>query len=333
MRIHRNRHQRAFIVLPNAAARHQDLSLAARGLLVTLLSLPDGTPATVESITDRVAEGRSAVSKAFTQLETAGYLRRHRSQDPETGLWNTQSHVSDLPMNHIPAVGEPRGRTVGDSPKGESTQGKNLLPDAAAKSDGAGAIKGSGEKEGEKSHNKKPQTAPADAELGRASAVLAQLGKADPRLALGTADILRLAPLAAEWLTEGHRELKLLTVLTTRLPERIDAPAALVQYRLKNHRPAKPQPRKMQAPITRACCQSCAAPFRAGVERELCQPCTDEMAQAVAHLTATTSAAEPAPTGDPSPVSAEAAELLASIRQRRTNDDFAPGAKSRFRAA
>ncbi|MEU1309176.1 hypothetical protein ABZ419_09800 [Streptomyces cinnamoneus] len=333
MRVHRNRHSRAFIVLPNAAARHQDLSLAARGLLVTLLSLPDGAPATVESITDRVTEGRSAVSKAFSQLEEAGYLRRDRFQDPETGLWKTQSHISDLPMNHIPAVGEPGARSLGGSPQGEKNQGKNLLPIAAPQGDGEEADKASSEEEGEKSPNRQAQAAPADAEVGRAAAVLAKLGKNDPRLALGAADILRLAPLAAAWLTEGHHELKLLTVLTTRLPERVDAPAALVSYRLKNHRPAKPEPRKAPAPDTRACCQSCGAPFRAGVERELCQPCADEMAQAVAQLTATDPVSEPTLAEGPFTASAEAAELLAGIRQRRATGDYAPGAKSRFFAA
>ncbi|MFI1799844.1 hypothetical protein ACH427_21165 [Streptomyces sp. NPDC020379] len=333
MRVHRNRHDRAFVVVPNAAARHKDLSLTARGLLVTLLSLPDGTQTTVDSVTDEVEEGRRAVSKAFSQLEAAGYLRRDRSQDPETGFWNTQSHVSDLPMDRIPAVGEPRGRNVGDSPRGVKNRGKNLLP-TAPKNDGNELAEASNEEEAEKSQDKQDQAAPADAEVGRAAAVLAKLGSNDRRLALGAADILRLAPLAAEWLVDGHRELKLLTVLTTRLPERIDAPAALVQYRLKNHRPAKPEPKAaIQAPTTRASCQSCGAPFRAGVERELCQLCTDEMTQAVARLTADEPTVDPAPTEGPSPVTAEAAELLASIRQRRANGDFAPGAKSRFFAA
>ncbi|MEU2854154.1 helix-turn-helix domain-containing protein [Streptomyces syringium] len=330
MRVHRTQHTHAFTIVPNSAARHAKLSLAARGLLLTLLSLPDGTRVTVETITEGVEEGRQAVSKAFNALVSAGYLRRERGQDPETGLWCTQTHVSDLPMDHIPAVGTPKGRTLGDSPKGESTKGKNLLP----VTHGETSTEAEAEEDGESPKgDHKPET-PADAVAGRAAAVLAKLGNSDRRLALGAADILRLAPLAAEWLTEGHRELKLLTVLTTRLPERIDAPAALVQYRLKNHRPAKPEPRKAPAPDTRACCPSCGAPFRAGVERELCQQCTDEMAQAVTRLATDEPNAEPASVESQSPasVSAEAAELLASIRQRRVNGDFAPGAKSRFLA-
>ncbi|MGI5530166.1 hypothetical protein ACQEVX_23085 [Streptomyces syringium] len=329
MRVHRTQHARAFTIVPNAAARHDRLSLTAVGLLVRLLSMKDGIKITIDTVTDEVSEGRRAVAKAFAALEEAGYLRRERGQDPETGLWCTQTHVSDIPMDHIPAVGEPQDRGVGDSPKGESTQGKNLLPDIP--SDASAEPEAQEEGDSPKGDHK-PETAPADAVVGRAAAVLAKLGNSDRRLALGAADILRLAPLAAEWLTEGHRELKLLTVLSARLPERIDAPAALVQYRLKNHRPAKPQrePQTAPAPGIRPCCQSCGAPFRAGVERELCQQCTDEMTQAVAQLATDEPTVEPASTEAPSPASAEAAELLASIRQRRANGGFAPGAKSRF---
>jgi len=310
MRVHRNRHDRAFVVVPNTAARHDQLSLVAVGLLVRLLSLPDGAQATIEKITEQVEEGKTAVSKAFRQLESAGYLRRQRTQDPETGLWSTQSHVSDLPMDRIPAVGGPAGRTVGDLPEGGKNQGKNLLP--AAEEPHAG----DGREEESEADDEQAQAAPADAETGRAASVLAKLGEHDRRLALGTADTLRLAPLAAEWLADGHSPAKVLSVLTTRLPSQIDAPAALVSYRLANHRPAKPAPKTAPAPDTRARCQQCSAPFPAGVVHGLCKTCATE-----ARRDETTSSRE------------DAADLLAAIRQRRASGAFAKGAKSRFMLA
>jgi hypothetical protein len=279
MRVHRNRHDRAFVVVPNQAARHKKLSLAARGLLVTLLSLPDEAKATIETITDDVEEGRQAVAKAFRQLEAAGYLRRERYQNPETGRWCTEMHVSDLPTDRIPTIGEPNPRPVGDSPKGAKNQGKNLLP-APSTAESAETAREEEEASGEKND----QSAPADADTGRAARVLAQLGDADRRLKLSTAEVLRLAPLAAVWLAEGHSPLKITDALTTRLPERIDSAAALISYRLKNQMPARPQPKPKPAPDTRDRCQVCRAPFPLGRRGTICRTCRDELDRAATFL-------------------------------------------------
>ncbi|KUN08599.1 hypothetical protein AQI95_09615 [Streptomyces yokosukanensis] len=280
MRVHRNRHDHAFVVVPNQAARHKKLSLVARGLLVTLLSMPDDAKVTVESLADAVEEGRAAVSKAFRQLEAAGYFRRERFQNPSTGTWCTETHVTDLPTDHIPAVGKPDGRPIGGSPKGEKNQGKNLLPDpSAADSEGTKQARAREEEEVPNTkHN------PADAETGRAAQALAALGEADRRLKLSTSEVLRLAPLAAAWLTEGHSALKITNALTTRLPEQVDSAAALISYRLKNQMPARPQPRPKPAPDTRARCEVCRAPFPLGRRGTVCGACRDELDRAAAFL-------------------------------------------------
>ncbi|NEA50445.1 hypothetical protein [Streptomyces sp. SID10815] len=303
MRVHRNRHERAFVVVPNAAARHHDLSLTARGLLVTLLSLPDGTRATVDTVTDQVEEGRRAVAKAFTALEAAGYLRRERGQDPETGLWGTQSHVSDLPMDRIPAVGAPKDRNVGDLPRRGKNQGKNLLPEPQGDGDDE-AAPAAREEEVTLDNDKHDDVA-----TGRAAATLAQLGDADHRLALSAAEVLRLAPAAAAWLAEGHSSAKITAVLTARLPEQVDSAAALVAYRLKNQMPTRPKPKPRPAPDTRAHCQGCGAVFPTGITRDLCRLCRTEQEHVPAQ--------PPAATDSITTISDEAAGLLATIRQRR----------------
>ncbi|MFF3692020.1 hypothetical protein [Streptomyces sp. NPDC002221] len=287
MRVHRNRHDRAFVVVPNAAARHERLSLTAVGLLVRLLSMPDGAKATIDTVTEQVSEGRRAVAKAFSALEDAGYLRRERGQDPETGLWGTQTHVSDLPMNRIPTVGAPRLRNVGDLPKGDKNQKKNLLPDPSTEVQADKAPKVDTE-EDEASGEKNAETAPADAETGRAATTLAHLGAIDSRLKLSTNEVLRLAPLAAEWLAEGHSTMKITAVLSTRLPERVDSAAALVTYRLRNQMPAKPTPKAPPAPDTRDRCDVCRAPFPQGRRGDLCGACREELDRAAAFLSGTT---------------------------------------------
>ncbi|MEU7643343.1 hypothetical protein [Streptomyces huasconensis] len=285
MRVHRNRHDRAFVVVPNAAARHERLSLTAVGLLVRLLSMPDGAKATIDTVTEQVSEGRRAVAKAFSALEDAGYLRRERGQDPETGLWGTQTHISDLPMNRIPAVGEPGARSGGRSPKEERTQEKNLLPDPSAKSDGDEQAQAGEEEEG-LFGGKNDQVATTDAEIGRAAQTLSKLGDTDRRLALSAAEVLRLAPLAAAWLAEGHSPLKIVNVLTNRLPTQVDSAAALVSYRLKNQMPAKPQTAP-PAPDTRDRCEVCRAPFPLGRRGAVCGACREELDRAAAFLSGT----------------------------------------------
>ncbi|PHQ49466.1 hypothetical protein BLA24_25845 [Streptomyces cinnamoneus] len=273
------------MVVPNAAARHERLSLTAVGLLVRLLSMPDGAKATIDTVTEQVSEGRRAVAKAFSALEDAGYLRRERGQDPETGLWGTQTHVSDLPMNRIPTVGAPRHRNVGDLPKGDKNQEKNLLPDPSTEAQAEKAPKADAE-EDEASGEKNAQTAPADAETGRAATTLAHLGAIDSRLKLSTNEVLRLAPLAAEWLAEGHSTMKITAVLSARLPERVDSAAALVAYRLRNQMPAKPTPKAPPAPDTRDRCDVCRAPFPQGRQGDLCGACREELDRAAAFLAA-----------------------------------------------
>ncbi|GAA4942296.1 hypothetical protein GCM10023238_05190 [Streptomyces heliomycini] len=66
----------------NAIARHGSLSLEAVGLLVRLLSLPDGSGATVERITAQVSNGRRSVSKAMNELIEAGYVKRAKVPGP-----------------------------------------------------------------------------------------------------------------------------------------------------------------------------------------------------------------------------------------------------------
>ncbi|PCG86367.1 hypothetical protein CIB93_09040 [Streptomyces sp. WZ.A104] len=328
MRVHRNRHDCAFVVMPNQAARHKKLSLTARGLLVTLLSMPDEAKATVESITDAVDEGRQAVSKAFRQLEDAGYLRRERYQHPETGRWCTQTHVSDLPSNHIPAAGEPGTRSVGGSPKGVKNRVKNLLPGPSVECEGA-EQREAREEEGRASGEKSDQGTPAEGETGKAASTLARLADADHRLKLSTSEVLRLTPLAAVWLTEGHSSSEIVTALTTRLPETVDSAAALVSYRLKNQMPAKPKPRPKPAPDTRARCEGCGAVFPQGRTGTVCGSCRDEEDSATIRGDLGTPAPAMAVPPEPSAVSPEAAELLAAIRQRRDSGVVAKGKKCR----
>jgi predicted transcriptional regulator len=86
--IRRSPRRERFTIVANDSARDPRLSLRARGLLVTLLSLPDGWQTSTLAISRDVREGRDAVRVAARELEEAGYLMREKRPN-EKGQWTT----------------------------------------------------------------------------------------------------------------------------------------------------------------------------------------------------------------------------------------------------
>jgi hypothetical protein len=74
-------HERNFSILDNSAARNPRLSLAARGLLWTLRSLPPGARTDSTSIAESCETKRDGTRTAFDLLEREGYVRRERVQE------------------------------------------------------------------------------------------------------------------------------------------------------------------------------------------------------------------------------------------------------------
>ncbi|MFP3988903.1 hypothetical protein U9R90_15645 [Streptomyces sp. E11-3] len=89
------------------------------------------------------------------------------------------------------------------------------------------------EPEAEPGHESEPEPSPA-------YLALAQLRRADRRMALTEADCRNLEPLAAEWLARGSTLPDLVRALTAQLPDRIHHPGALARKRLEARMPPKP---------------------------------------------------------------------------------------------
>ncbi|WP_326827348.1 hypothetical protein [Streptomyces sp. NBC_01751] len=324
MRIIRAKHTTAFTVMPNAVLRHPRLSLTARGLLGHLLSLPDGSRETVQTISETVAEGRVSVRKAMAQLETEGFLKRVRRQDREAGTWSTEVTVSDVPMTELPSdsiltVGAPVSRSLGRSPKGVSTPVKNPSPTPKAQPAEPVAEATEGSKEGAGDAPQKQDT--TSPEIGRAAAVLSRLGSAEAKLSLSAFEAATLAPVAAEWLIRGVSELELKNTLISGLPSDIHAPAAFVANRLERKMPAARRKADPAAPAVavRAECADCGRPLALGQAEGVCGRCAGSQAAQV----------EPV---EPTGVDAETAALLAAIRERREAGTV-KGSRRRFAQA
>ncbi|MGQ5602921.1 hypothetical protein [Streptomyces sp. EKS3.2] len=285
MRVQRTRHTRAYVQVPNDLAQRSDMSLEALGLLVKMLSYPDRNRMTLEKIAARVTNGRRTISNAASELASLRYYHRTRLQDPETKQWTTLTAVFDTPTDtwapvldeptdHMPTVGEPTTPDVGGYPKGKDAERNDLPPVPAVQPD---RCESSDEGEGEGDFPEKEKS-PALTE--RAIKCLERLAIHEPRLLLTKRECARLAPLAAQWLSEGFHEMEVIRTLTKALPSPVASAAALVHFRLKNHEPERthvPVPSQAPSePAKREQCPECHRPYRAGHPGGLCRDCRND---------------------------------------------------------
>ncbi|MCX4748272.1 hypothetical protein OG455_22615 [Kitasatospora sp. NBC_01287] len=268
--------------------RHPRLNGTAKTLLLWALSLPPGSRDTVLTIGQRMPEGRQAVSTARAQLKAEGYLHVRRGQHPTNGTWHTEVLASSVPLttpeqiseawaattreagevgqasptHQDPTLGGETGRAVGTSPKGENNGGKNLPPAAPdpAPAPAAPPPRPPGPV------TPGPVTPGPVAAAGR---VLRRLLAGEARLSLGLAEILALAPLAAEWLARDRSEDRLGRALLDALPQGpIFAPLAFLRRRLERKMPpppalgTAPEP-PLPGPMM-AECGTCRAPVQVG---------------------------------------------------------------------
>lgn len=134
LRIHRAHPDSGFTMLSNTALQDDRLSWAARGILVEILSRPDGWNTNADALWQkarrtrncRVAEGRGVVRSLFLELEALGYLVRTQVK-AERGKIVTIVDIYDTPGhgNSKASASEHDDRgTVGRSSAGRSSDGR-----------------------------------------------------------------------------------------------------------------------------------------------------------------------------------------------------------------
>lgn len=302
MQVKRTKHTSGYVQIPNTIARHRGLSLEARGLLVHLLSLPESNGATVEKVCAQVSNGRRSVSKAMNELIEAGYVRRAKLQDPETGRWVTMTTVADTPdsavftittatadavtspTDRFPTVGIATGRAVGGSPIGRKTEEEKdtTTPTPAPAQEAAPLVAESAEKGGEGENTFLNKISREMAKEARRILERLSLHKSLP---LTDQEIGRLAPKVVPWLREDYRSDDILKCLTTALPEQIDSVPGLISHRLRNFSPVRSVPQQpSKPPVERAHCEVCEAPFPVGHIGGVCRNCKAEMDRAAARF-------------------------------------------------
>ncbi|MFF1789791.1 hypothetical protein ACFVX9_25425 [Kitasatospora sp. NPDC058243] len=254
MQIHRSAHSRFFSVLPNGLLQDRRLSYTARGLLVDLLSRPDGWREDGRGMADSSPQGRGTIRRTLNELKDAGYYRVEKVRMPD-GTIRTEVHVCDTPQrpgppsDPPPAPGEP-DTGPSDAPPVKNPEEVPTLPAALTET---------------------------DPHVREAVAILHRVIRREPRLRLGEAEAVALAPLVAEWLARGHTDADLAHALLPDLPRPLHSPVGLLRNRLQRKLPPPREP-AVAAPA-RSECAECRDPVpRPGI----CRSCAGLVPRRVA---------------------------------------------------
>lgn len=140
--IFRQHHDNQYLTVSNALVRDSAVSFKATGLLVLLLSMPDGWEPQAGHLSSLKKDGRDAVEAGLRELEIAGYVvRRWVRQDG--GKWEWEAHVYETPVA-LADRSNPAERTVNSrlarklgsvSDNGESVMGEPDMGEPVTKKD------------------------------------------------------------------------------------------------------------------------------------------------------------------------------------------------------
>lgn len=102
----RKEHKENYTCISNDVFR-SDLSLKARGMLCTMLSLPDDWEFSENGLQAILKDGQTSVRSAIKELESAGFLSRTRERDESGRMGRCVWVVCDYPRFENPSMDTP----------------------------------------------------------------------------------------------------------------------------------------------------------------------------------------------------------------------------------
>ncbi|MFF0753475.1 helix-turn-helix domain-containing protein [Streptomyces sp. NPDC004267] len=295
-------HTSRFTVVGNHLLQHEKLSLAAIGLAAHIQSVPEGTDITIRGLAARFPEGEIRIAAALRELEANGYLARLKVKLPGGPL---VTHTYSFNCPEAKALPQEQGQEQGQ--ERERQQGQRPEPEPEPKALEAPAPQPDPEPEPDPAPDPEPdpdpdpdppkgggapapvreaprRSAPVAPPTGPAANLLRGLGATDPRLALSSREVHRLAPCVDELLAQGAAPDFVRSRLTNGLPAEVKYPAGLLASRLDGilppqREPERPAPPPRPDPLQN--CDRCDHAFRAPVPG-LCNPCRRATGQLVA---------------------------------------------------
>ena len=114
----RKEHKENYTCISNDVFK-SDLSLKARGMLCTMLSLPDDWEFSENGLQAILKDGQTSVRSAIKELESAGFLSRTRERDENGRIGRCVWIVCDYPRFENPSLDTPSFETsnLGNGPQ------------------------------------------------------------------------------------------------------------------------------------------------------------------------------------------------------------------------
>ncbi|WP_405692048.1 helix-turn-helix domain-containing protein [Streptomyces sp. NBC_00057] len=262
-----SRHTSRFTVVGNHLAQHRELSLLAIGLGTHIQSLPTGAKIGIRFLADRFPESEARIAAALRELELHGYLRRTRERLPNgrvvtrTCSYNQPGSIDAHPVpapkrrpkpTHPAPVAAPAPASVATPAPPEApaptpvAAAPPYVPAPTAPKPPPPPL---------------PQpTKPLPQLLRAATALLTDIHRRTPHIALTESDIHHLAPAVATWFERGTTPAAVRQALTNDLPHPLKFPAKFLRHRLIALLPPPTTPAYQPTPLQN--CDRCDRAFR-----------------------------------------------------------------------
>ena len=121
MPVFKNKTQGNFVQVYKGILKDVTLTLKERGLLVTLLSLPDEWDFSINGLSHILPDGRDSIKSGLKVLEQKGYLSRYQSRQDKGTFSDLVLEVHDRPQADNPHTEKP----ITDKPKTENSRQYN----------------------------------------------------------------------------------------------------------------------------------------------------------------------------------------------------------------
>ena len=105
MAILKNKTQKNYTQVSNGILKNQSLSLKDRGLIITLLSLPDNWAFTINGLSKIIPDGKDSIKNSLKHLEELGYVSKTQSRGEFGKYGNIVIEVHETPI--LPIVENP----------------------------------------------------------------------------------------------------------------------------------------------------------------------------------------------------------------------------------
>ena len=98
MAVLKNKTQGNFTIVSQSIMRDRNLSIAERGMLITLLSLPDNWHLTIKGLCEILPDGKDKIGSTLNSLIDKGYVTREQSRGENGKFDSTDLEVHETPI-------------------------------------------------------------------------------------------------------------------------------------------------------------------------------------------------------------------------------------------